>query len=144
MRMRCEKLLVENGYDVIESLLDAKLLGLQRLFASFFVNDQEDKTRHPWIENRERLDASLRRYQMRRIGTPHSRRGVVVGRPVFDGRCHLFLDADTELGFMGRPIVRVCSLVGTNHVQRPYDINLVRPKHQTQLAVEVDAYLEPV
>ena len=52
--------------------------------------------------------------------------------------------ADANTGYMGRPIVRVCSLGGSNYVQRPYDINLAGPKHQNQLIVEVDAYLESV
>ncbi|NQW23973.1 MAG: HD domain-containing protein [SAR202 cluster bacterium] len=52
--------------------------------------------------------------------------------------------SDANIGFIGRPIVRVCSHGGTNLVRRPYDINLISPEHQNQLVSEVDPYLEPV
>ncbi|MEE8466529.1 MAG: HD domain-containing phosphohydrolase [Dehalococcoidia bacterium] len=52
--------------------------------------------------------------------------------------------ADPNAGYLGRPVVRVCSHGGSNVVARPYDINLISPQHQSQLVVEVDPYLESV
>ena len=52
--------------------------------------------------------------------------------------------ADANAGYIGRPVVRVCSRGGTNTVQRPYDINLINPQHQSQLVVEVDPFLESI
>ena len=50
--------------------------------------------------------------------------------------------SDANPGYLGRPVVRVCSHGGTNTVRRPYDINLISPQHQSQLVVEVDPFLE--
>ena len=52
--------------------------------------------------------------------------------------------ADANPGYVGRPVVRVCSHGGTNLVRRPYDINLTSPQHQNQLVVEVDPFLESI
>ena len=52
--------------------------------------------------------------------------------------------ADANAGYLGRPVVRVCSHGGNNTVRRPYDINLISPQHQSQLVVEVDPFLESV
>jgi HD-GYP domain-containing protein (c-di-GMP phosphodiesterase class II) len=52
--------------------------------------------------------------------------------------------ADANAGFMGRPVIRVCSHGGTNTVRRPYDINLTSPQHQSRLVVEVDPFLESI
>lgn len=52
--------------------------------------------------------------------------------------------ADANAGFVGRPVVRICSHGGTNAVRKPYDINLTSPQHQAQLVIEVDPFLESV
>ena len=52
--------------------------------------------------------------------------------------------ADANAGYLGRPLVRVCSHGGSNVVRKPYDINLISPQHQNQLVVEVDPFLESV
>ena len=52
--------------------------------------------------------------------------------------------ADANAGYVGRPVVRVCSHGGNGTVARPYDINLTSPQHQNQLVVEVDPFLESI
>ena len=52
--------------------------------------------------------------------------------------------ADANAGYIGRPVVRVCSHGGSNTVRRPYDLNLISPQHQNQLVVEVDPFLESI
>ena len=52
--------------------------------------------------------------------------------------------ADANAGFIGRPVVRVCSHGASNMVERPYDINLISPQHQNQLVAEVDPFLESI
>ena len=52
--------------------------------------------------------------------------------------------ADANAGYLGRPMVRVCSHGGTSTVERPYDINLISPQHQNRLVVEVDPFLESI
>ncbi len=52
--------------------------------------------------------------------------------------------ADANAGYLGRPVVRVCSHGEGNTVRRPYDINLISPQHQNQLVVEVDPFLESI
>ncbi|MBC8281622.1 MAG: HD domain-containing protein [Chloroflexi bacterium] len=52
--------------------------------------------------------------------------------------------ADANAGFVGRPVVRICSHGGNSTVRKPYDINLTNPQHQSQLVVEVDPFLESI
>ena len=52
--------------------------------------------------------------------------------------------ADANAGYVGRPVVRVCSHGGDGVVRRPYDINLTSPQHQSQLVVEVDPFLASI
>ncbi len=49
--------------------------------------------------------------------------------------------ADANMGHIGRPVVRICSLGGTHFVDQPYDINLSQAQDQNRLVVEVDPFL---
>ncbi|HLF05535.1 MAG TPA: HD domain-containing phosphohydrolase [Dehalococcoidia bacterium] len=47
---------------------------------------------------------------------------------------------DSNLGHVGRPVVRVCQAPG-GPLRRPYDVNLADAEHQKLLVVEVDPFL---